>query len=105
WKGGLNQSPPPTLAAPRPPGDLREQVKSLLRGAEIGVAEDGVGAEDGGEGDVREVMSFAEHLRSDQCLRFAAAEAIENAYQRAFLARGIAIEDVDSDRREVALES
>src|SRR5438132_2233100 len=104
-KRGLDQHPPPPLPTPRPPGDLSEQVKSLLRGAEIGVAEDGVCAEDSGESYVWKVVAFAEHLRSDQRLRFAAAEAIENAHQRAFLARGIAIEDVDSDRRKIALES
>ena len=47
-------------------------------------------------------MALAEHLRSDQRLRLLIAEAIEDSHQRTFFSRGIAIENIDGDRRELA---
>ena len=84
---------------------MREQIKCFFGGAEIGVAEDGVGAEDGGESHAREVMALTEHLRSDQRLRLLIAEAIEDSHERTFFSRGIAIENIDGDRRKLAAKA
>src|SRR5205085_9345239 len=80
-------------------------IERLLGRAEVGVAEDGVGVEDGGEGDGWEVMTLAQHLRADQRLCFARAEAVQNSDQLPFLARRIAIEHFDADVRKVAAKT
>src|SRR2546427_4169602 len=104
-KRGLNHDASGTLSPSRPPRDLREKVERLLRGAEVGITEDGISAEDGGESDVREVMPFAQHLRADQRLGLAAAKTLEDPNQRALLARRIPIEHVHGDLREIAAEA
>src|SRR5712691_10859092 len=101
----LDEHPPPPLPPPRPPGDLREQVERLLRGSKIGISKDRVGAQDGGERDVGEMMSLAEHLRADQGLRLSAAKALQDAHQRSLASRGLAIEHVGGDVREIAPEA
>ena len=78
---GLDHHLPAQLPAARAAGDLGEEIERLLRGAEVGIAEDRVGVEDAGEGDVREVMSLAEHLRPDERARLAAAEAVEDLHE------------------------
>ena len=58
-----------------------------------------------GERDVREVMALAQHLRADERLRLAAAEAVEDAHQLPFLARRVAVEHVDGDVGKIAAEA
>ena len=50
-------------------------------------------------------MSLAEHLRADEGLRLSAAKALQDAHQRSPASRGIAIEHVDGDLREIAAEA
>src|SRR5205807_4769306 len=104
-KGALDEHLPAQLAPPRPTCHLRQQVERLLGGAEIGIAEDGVGGEDRGESDVREVMSLAQHLRADEALRLAAPEAVEDPDQLPLLSRRVTIEHLGGDVREVAPEA
>ena len=50
-------------------------------------------------------MSLAEHLRADERARLAAAEAVEDGHERAFLARRVAIEHVAGNAGKLAAKS
>src|SRR5258706_1975422 len=51
------------------------------------------------------MVSLAQHLGANQCLRLLGAETVEDADQLPFLARRIAVEDVDDDVGEIAAET
>src|SRR5258708_12178952 len=103
--GGGNNTFPARLAPPRPPRHLREQVKRLLGRTKVRIAEDGVGREHHRERDVGKVMSLAQHLRADQGLRLALAEAIEDADELPLPPCGVAVEHFAGDVGEIAAEA
>src|SRR5687768_14752893 len=101
----LDEDAAAQLSPPRPSGDLRQEIERLLRGTEIGIAEDGVGVEDCGESDAGEMMPLAEHLRSDERLCLRGAKAVEDANELALLPRRIAVEDLHRHVRKIADET
>src|SRR6266478_4453157 len=71
---GLNKNLARCFAATRPSGDLSEQLKSPLTGAEIGKMQCQVGVDDSDQGHVREMQAFGDHLRTDEDVDLAGAK-------------------------------
>ena len=65
------------LAAAGAAGDLRQQLEGPLGGAEIGQAEADVGRDDADQRDAREVVPLRDHLRADEDVDLAVAEACQ----------------------------
>src|SRR5581483_1899995 len=88
---GLDDHPPRTLAAPRPPRYLREQLEHALAGAEVGQVQSHVRADHADDGDRRQVEPLREHLRADQYVRLVRQERREDALVRVTFARDVAV--------------
>src|SRR6185369_2939399 len=71
---------------------------------EVGEAEVGVGGEDGGERDAREVVPLGDHLRADEHLDIATAEALQESGRASRPAGGVAVKNVDGGFREELTE-
>ena len=68
---------PRDFAAAGAPGDLREQLKRPLGGAEIGEPETDVGGDDADERHPRKVVSFGDHLGADEHVDLAGGESAQ----------------------------
>ena len=91
-KVGLHDDLARHAAPPCAPGDLLEQRKEPLGRAEVGAVERIVRAEHAHQRETREIVSFREHLRSDQDIDFARLYGISHLRKRAFSARAVAID-------------
>ena len=69
---------PGHVAASRAPGHLRQQLEGALGGAEIRHAQPDVGVHHAHQRDVRDVVALGDHLRADQNVVAALAEAVQN---------------------------
>ena len=76
---GLHINLPFHIPSPRAAGDLRQQLKGPLRGAEIGQVQREVGVDDAHEGHVGEVQPLGDHLGAHEDVDFADAEIAEDA--------------------------
>ena len=56
----------PGRVAAAPAGELGDELEGALLGAEVGQREPGVGVDDRGERDAREVVALGDHLRADE---------------------------------------
>src|SRR5206468_11102186 len=89
---GLNEDAAGKIAAAGAAGNLREELKGALGGAEVGHGEGRVGADDADEGDAMEVVAFGEHLRADEEVERACGESAECFLILALGASGVAVE-------------
>ena len=78
-------------AAAGAPGDLLQQLKRALAGAEVGQVERDVGGDDADERDERDVEPFGDHLRTDEDIRFVRDEAGEDRLVLITTARNVAV--------------
>ena len=74
------------LAAAGAAGHLRQQLERPLGRAEIGQAEADVGRDDADERDARKIVPLGDHLRADEHVDLAVAEARQERVQRALAA-------------------
>ena len=73
-------------------GELRHELERALLGAEVGQREPGVGVDDRGERDAREVMALRDHLRADEDGPVGGREALERLAERARLRGRVGVE-------------
>ena len=90
------------LAAAGAAGHLREQLKRPLGRAEVGHAEADVGRDDADQRHARKVVALGNHLRADQDVDLAVAEARQQRFERAPSADRVAIEARDARRGTAA---
>ena len=70
---------------------LREHLKRLLVGTEVGIVEHGVGVEYAHNGNPREVEPLGYHLRADEYVGSAAGEVVDDASVGSCRARGVEV--------------
>ena len=70
----LNQHRALQLAAPRAPGNLRQQLKGAFRSAKIWQAQRGIGADDTHQRNALKIVSLRQHLRTDKDIQRPARE-------------------------------
>src|SRR5262249_29051691 len=87
------------FAAAGAAGDLCQQLKRAFRRAKVGEAEADVGRHDADERHARKVVPFGDHLRPDEHVDLAVAEAREQQVERALAANGVAVEARDAGAR------
>ena len=88
---GLKHHEAATAFAPCAPRHLAEHLKRTLKGAEVGHIETLVGIEDAHHVDPLEIESFRDHLRTDQDVRFAPPESLEDTFITGTAARGVEV--------------
>src|SRR5688572_7165623 len=74
---GLHDGLAGALAAPGPPGDLRQQLERALGSAKISESQPDVRRDDPDKRDTRKVMALRDHLRADEDVQLAGREAAE----------------------------
>ena len=98
----------PRRVAAAAAGELRHELERALLGPEVGQREPGVGVDDGGERDAREVVALGDHLRSDQHRPVGGGEAIERLAERTRLGGRVRVEpdplELGDALRELRLE-
>ena len=80
------------------PRDLTEQLEGPLARAEVGEVDPHVGVDHPHEGDVGEVETLGDHLRAEQHVDFATADAIEDRGVRPLAGRGVHVHARDPRR-------
>ena len=101
---GLNQHDSGRLAASGAAGGLRQELEGSLGGAEIGEAQADVGVHDAHQRDVGNVVTLGDHLRADQDVVIALAEAGQDGFVVALAADGIAVQPRDAGFRKRAVQ-
>ena len=101
---GLEQHPAGAVAAAGASRDLQQQLGHALGGAKVDAEQPAVGVEDRHQGDVREVVSFREHLGADDDVDVAGMHAIEQRFQRTAAARCIAVHPGDAQAVDPRLQ-
>ncbi len=74
WSEGLHDYFAFDIAAARTPGNLRQQLKRPLTGAEIGLMQRQVRVDDSHQRHIGEVQPFGDHLRSQEDVDLAGPE-------------------------------
>src|SRR5687767_12389603 len=102
---GLYEHATGETAAPRAPGDLRDELEGALGRAEVGHREPRVHRDDADQRHVREVVALGYHLRADEHVELARGEA-EDGLLVGRAARGrVAVEPRDADGGEALLQN
>ena len=89
---------------PAPAGELGEELERPLLGAEVGQREAGVGVDDRGELDAREVVSLRDHLRADEDGALGGGEPLERGAELLRLRDGVGVEADPLELGDVLLE-
>lgn len=80
------------FAAPGAPGDLGDELKGALAGAEVRDVEAEVCVKDSHQGDVGKMEAFGDHLGADEDVDFLGFEFAEDVLEGVFAAHGIGID-------------
>ncbi len=92
----LNQNATLQIAASGASGDLREKLKSSFGGTKIGHCKSVIHRNYTDERYIRKIVSFGEHLRSDEHIEFAFAERRQRFFEFVFTRNRIAVNSGDS---------
>src|SRR4051812_972331 len=76
-------------------GDLRQELECTFGRPEVGQRKGGIRGDNAHQGDVREVMTFGDHLRTDEDIDISYAEVAENPLVIPKMPHGIPINAAD----------
>ena len=93
---GLQYHKSALVAPARSAAHLREHLKRLLVGTEVGIVEHGVGIQNAHDRDAREVEPLGYHLRADEYVGSAAGEVVDDASVGASRARRVEVHAGDA---------
>ena len=74
---GLQNNPSRKGPSSRPSGHLRQKLKRLFAGPEIGKAQRKIGADDSHQGNIWKIMAFRDHLSPDKDINGLIIEAFQ----------------------------
>src|ERR1700677_2313837 len=92
------------LAAAGTAGDLREQLKGALGGAEVRQSQGAVGTDHADQGDAVNVVPLGDHLRAHQQIEFTFIERGKRALEVFVAANRVAIKTRDARLRKHAVQ-
>src|ERR1700687_25763 len=93
-----------SLAAACASGDLGQELKRALSGAEVGEAESNIGYDHTTQRYAVNVVPFGDHLRTDQQVKFAFVQRVQGSLEIFVAADCVAIEPGDAGLRKHAVE-
>jgi hypothetical protein len=86
-------------------GDLHQQLRHALGGAEVAAVEAVVQVQDAHQRDARQVMPLGQHLGAEQDAVVAALAAAEQAFQLALAAGAVAVDAGQRDARKALAQA
>ena len=101
---GLDQGRPRDLASPGAADHLGEQAERVLSRSEIRQGNRGIRGNDADQSHAGNVMSFPQHLRSNQDLRFSVLQGFQNGLDLPPVLGGVAVEAGDPGCGETPLD-